>query len=443
MAFARPQAALDENRLAKQALGDAKGSSRVPLGGTGRRALGDIGNTIVSQTQRTTVSAKDGAGPAAGGQIKERARRAAAPAGAGWGVTKPRSTRSGDAQVASVSQQHTRTEHDAMVFGSEKSQSAHLHATSQTALYGATPMQEDDMFGDLPDIDAADKNNELCCVEYINDIFAYYRRVEREFCAPFTYMENQRDINEKMRAILIDWLVEVHLKFKLMPETLHLTSNVIDRYLANKPVTRKNLQLVGVTAMLIASKYEEIWAPEINDFVYISDKAYTREEIIAMERQMLNTLHFNLTVPTQFPFVQRFIKAAGGDKQLGHLTAYLVELAMLDYTMIRYVPSHLAAAALYTATRALKHPMPWFPVLQRHTGYSYTQLRPCSSLLAALWRRAPKATLKAVQKKYSSVKYGEVAMLAPLQDSALSGCVEECMLEGDLSGSASDNSSAA
>ena len=85
----------------------------------------------------------------------------------------------------------------------------------------------------------------------------------------------QTDINDKMRAILIDWLVEVHLKFKLMPETLFLTHNLIDRFLAKKVVTRKNLQLVGVTAMLLASKYEEIWAPEVRDFVYISDKAYT------------------------------------------------------------------------------------------------------------------------------------------------------------------------
>ena len=61
-----------------------------------------------------------------------------------------------------------------------------------------------------------------------------------------------------------------------MPETLHLTANLIDRFLASRNVSRKRLQLVGVTAMLIASKYEEIWAPEVRDFVYISDKAYDR-----------------------------------------------------------------------------------------------------------------------------------------------------------------------
>lgn len=84
-------------------------------------------------------------------------------------------------------------------------------------------------------------------------------------------MDLQGDVNEKMRAILIDWLVEVHLKFKLVPETLYLTVNLIDRYLEKVEVMRDKLQLVGVTAMLIASKYEEIYAPEVQDFVYITD----------------------------------------------------------------------------------------------------------------------------------------------------------------------------
>ena len=99
----------------------------------------------------------------------------------------------------------------------------------------------------------------------MNSIYSYYYRVEGATSVGPAYMANQADINDKMRAILVDWLVEVHLKFKLMPETLFLTVNLIDRYLAVVPVTRRNLQLVGVTAMLLASKYEEIWAPEVRD----------------------------------------------------------------------------------------------------------------------------------------------------------------------------------
>ena len=80
-----------------------------------------------------------------------------------------------------------------------------------------------------------------------------------------------------MRQILVDWLVEVHLKFKLLPETLFLTVNIIDRYTYIKQVKRNDYQLLGVTAMLIACKYEEIYAPEIRDFIYMTDKAYTKD----------------------------------------------------------------------------------------------------------------------------------------------------------------------
>lgn len=101
------------------------------------------------------------------------------------------------------------------------------------------------------------------------------------------YMERQNDIHEKMRSILIDWLVEVHLKFKLVPESLYLTVNLIDRYLEKEQVSRQKLQLIGVTAMLIACKYEEIYPPIVKDFVYITDNAYSKEEILATERKML------------------------------------------------------------------------------------------------------------------------------------------------------------
>jgi G2/mitotic-specific cyclin-B, other len=89
------------------------------------------------------------------------------------------------------------------------------------------------------------------------------RNEELKYIVRPSFMDSQQDVNEKMRAILIDWLVEVHLKFKLVPETLYLTVNLIDRYLERVEVMRDKLQLVGVTAMLIASKYEEIYAPEV------------------------------------------------------------------------------------------------------------------------------------------------------------------------------------
>ena len=152
-----------------------------------------------------------------------------------WGATRPRSNLLKPREASNVSQSSRR-----QAFGSQtgRSMSSLLSSRSEAASRNKDA-------SDLPDIDEADKGNVLAVTEYVNDIYTYYRRIEPNFRVASDYMTNQTDINDKMRAILIDWLVEVHLKFKLMPETLLLTTNLIDRFLEKKAVTRKNLQPVG------------------------------------------------------------------------------------------------------------------------------------------------------------------------------------------------------
>lgn len=139
--------------------------------------------------------------------------------------------------------------------------------------------------------------------------------------------------------ILIDWLVDVHLKFKLLPETLYLTINLLDRYCTLKNVERISYQLYGVTAMLLASKYEEIYAPEIRDFVYITDKAYTQEQIKSAEHDMLCTLDFNLTVPSPYRFLERFTKLDSSDSVIFCLSNYIIDLSLYNPRLFRFLPS--------------------------------------------------------------------------------------------------------
>lgn len=133
--------------------------------------------------------------------------------------------------------------------------------------------------GPADDIDERDTDDPLCVTSYVQDMYEHFRTKEGSTSVRPVYMEDQQYINERMRSILVDWLVEVHLKFKLVPETLYLTVNIIDRYLEKTEVTRPKLQLVGVTALLIASKYEEIYPPELRDLVYICDRAYSKNEV--------------------------------------------------------------------------------------------------------------------------------------------------------------------
>jgi len=225
------------------------------------------------------------------------------------------------------------------------------------------------------------------------------------------YINNQVDVNEKMRAILVDWLVEVHRMFKLLPETLFLSISLIDRYLSVTQISREKLQLVGVTAMLIASKYEEIYAPECNDFVYISDGAYTKQQILKMEQTLLNTLNFNITHPSSLHFLRRYSKAAGSDYTLHTLCKYLIELMLIDVKLLKYPPSLIAAGSVYLG-RAMTQRIPlWTPTLEHYSTYAEQQVRGCALEMNDLLKKSQKSSLKAIRKKYAMPKFGQVAEL--------------------------------
>ncbi|AEE29993.1 Cyclin B2;3 [Arabidopsis thaliana] len=263
------------------------------------------------------------------------------------------------------------------------------------------------------DIDACDKNNPLAAVEYIHDMHTFYKNFEKLSCVPPNYMDNQQDLNERMRGILIDWLIEVHYKFELMEETLYLTINVIDRFLAVHQIVRKKLQLVGVTALLLACKYEEVSVPVVDDLILISDKAYSRREVLDMEKLMANTLQFNFSLPTPYVFMKRFLKAAQSDKKLEILSFFMIELCLVEYEMLEYLPSKLAASAIYTAQCTLKGFEEWSKTCEFHTGYNEKQLLACARKMVAFHHKAGTGKLTGVHRKYNTSKFCHAARTEP------------------------------
>ena len=245
--------------------------------------------------------------------------------------------------------------------------------------------------------------------DYLEEIFTHLKEIEFNITTNPFYMKNQNDINEKMRAILIDWLVEVHLKFKLVPETLFLTVNLIDRYLDKKVIMRNRLQLVGVTAMLIACKYEEIYAPEVRDFVYITDKAYTKEEIFQMENDMLSILEYNITVPSSFRYMEVFNRYLKLEENAIMFCRYLLELFLIEYKMIKYNPSLLAAATLYITLKITKKSEA--EKVTQLTGYTDEILKECAKDICGILDNVEKNSLQAVRKKFSLPKFMEVAKI--------------------------------
>lgn len=257
-------------------------------------------------------------------------------------------------------------------------------------------------------------NNIADCEEYVSDISAKLFQDEVAFMAHAHYMEAQADLTPKMRGILLDWLNEVHMKYKLRLETLHLTVNLIDRYLTKAQVSRKKLQLVGVAAMFIASKFEEIHPPELHDWVYITDKAYTKQDVLDMEVSMLIALNFQIMAPTAAHFFPLLEKANACSSTHSELVQYIMELGLLDIRILQYTPSHLVSAALLLSNELLGHRSAWPHSMVTHSHLTENSLRPCVELLKELFdidRAGGQGQLRAVYKKFSQKEHQSVALM--------------------------------
>ncbi|XP_075049601.1 G2/mitotic-specific cyclin-B1-like isoform X2 [Mixophyes fleayi] len=172
----------------------------------------------------------------------------------------------------------------------------------------------------VKDVDADDADNPMLCSDYVTDIYTYLRTLEAEQPIRPHYLKGQ-EITGKMRAILVDWLVQVHLKFKLLQETMFMTVAIMDQFLQVNPVPKRLLQLVGVTSMFIACKYEELFPPQIYDFAYVTNDSYTTAQIRNMEIQILTVLKYKIGRPLPLHFLRRASKV-GETPTLQYYMAY-------------------------------------------------------------------------------------------------------------------------
>lgn len=206
----------------------------------------------------------------------------------------------------------------------------------------------------VEDLDREDLDDPLMVAEYVVEIFDYLKKLEVSTKPNADYMEHQEDLEWKMRGILVDWLIEVHTRFHLLPETLFLAVNIIDRFLSTKVVQLDRLQLVGVTAMFIASKYEEVLSPHVANFRHVADDGFTESEILSAERYVLTALDYDLSYPNPMNFLRRISKADNYDIQTRTLGKYLMEISLLDHRFMHYLPSHVAAASMFLARKILE-----------------------------------------------------------------------------------------
>jgi G2/mitotic-specific cyclin 1/2 len=235
----------------------------------------------------------------------------------------------------------------------KKQQPEHVRAAPQPAAAPSVKVEASVEVEGPRDLEDDDLDDPLMVAEYANEIFEYLRELEVTSIPNPNYMEHQDTLEWKTRGILIDWLIEVHTRFHLLPETLFLAINIIDRFLSEKVVELDRLQLVGITAMFIASKYEEVLSPHVENFKRIADDGFSEAEILSAERFVLSTLSYDLSYPNPMNFLRRVSKADNYDIQSRTIGKYLMEISLLDHRFMEFRPSHVAAGAMYLARMML------------------------------------------------------------------------------------------
>ncbi|XP_073777240.1 cyclin-A2 isoform X1 [Danio rerio] len=249
--------------------------------------------------------------------------------------------------------------------------------------------------------------------DYAAEIHTHLREMEVKSKPKAGYMRKQPDITNSMRAILVDWLVEVGEEYKLQNETLYLAVNYIDRFLSSMSVLRGKLQLVGTAAMLLASKFEEIYPPEVAEFVYITDDTYTKKQVLRMEHLVLTVLSFDLAAPTINQFLTQYFLHQPVSSKVESLSMFLGELSLIDCDpFLKYLPSQMAAAAFILANHTLASGS-WSKSLVDLTGYSLEDLLPCVQDLHQTYLAASQHAQQAVREKYKGSKYHEVSLIEP------------------------------
>uniref|UniRef100_A0A1Q3EWM8 Putative cyclin b n=1 Tax=Culex tarsalis TaxID=7177 RepID=A0A1Q3EWM8_CULTA len=259
----------------------------------------------------------------------------------------------------------------------------------------------------VEDYDLANWNDVFQVSHYAHEIFQYQKDREPTFAVP-DYMTRQPHISKWMRALLVDWMVEIQESFELNHETLYLAVKIVDIYLSRMEIQKDSLQLLGAAALFIAAKYDERVPPTVDDFHYICDGAYQRREMILMEMTVFKTIGYDLGIPLSYRFLRRYARVNRIDMPVLTLARYILEFSLMDYAIVQLRDSKLACAALFIAMRMNNMPG-WNKTQEFYSGYKIKDFAAIAVLLNNIMTRKPKESLNTVRHKYSHELFFESA----------------------------------
>ncbi|CAK9780937.1 A/B/D/E cyclin [Cutaneotrichosporon oleaginosum] len=254
------------------------------------------------------------------------------------------------------------------------------------------------------DLDAEDEGDPSMASEYVVDAFKYMMDLEKTTMPDPQYMDNQDELQWKMRLILNDWIVEVHSKFRLLPETLLIAINLTDRFLSARTVSLEKFQLVGLTALFVAAKYEEVICPSVTHFLHMADGGYEVQEILRAERYLLQALDFDLAYPNPLHFLRRVSKADGYDVHARTVAKFFIEVSCVEHRLLPYPPSMLAAAAMWLARLCLDRG-PWHANMVHYSTYAQHELLECAQVMLDFVVDPELDLSTAFFKKYAAKKH--------------------------------------
>lgn len=257
--------------------------------------------------------------------------------------------------------------------------------------------------------------NPQLITELASDIYKNMCSEESRLKVSPTYLtevQDKTEVKDTSRAFLVEWIIDVHRKFRLVPETLYVTVFLIDRFLSLKQIKKNQLHILGVTSLLISTKYEEIYPPELKDLLSVSENKFTRKEVLAMERDMLLTLQFDVTAPSSYRFLERYYKLGVTEDRTFFLAQYIQEISLLDASLLQYKPSEIAAASLILAHKCLKKRDIWINDMETATGYSAAHLAPVVEDIKGFVLEVNPKFLTTLKYKFSKPEYQQVASIA-------------------------------
>ncbi|ORZ15436.1 cyclin-like protein [Lobosporangium transversale] len=239
--------------------------------------------------------------------------------------------------------------------------------------------------------------------EYQAEIFAYKKELEIIHLPDPNYMSRQHDLSWNYRVQLIDWIIQVHDRFDLLQETMHLCVNYLDRFLSRVVIPVDQLQLAGTVALLLASKYEEIQSPAIEVLSHLGGDVHAPARIREAEIGMLKALNYDMGAPGPMSFLRRISRADNYDVDIRTLAKYLIDVTLCDHRFIGF-PSSMIAAVGYCASMRLLFRGEWTAQHVHYSGYTEPMLATGINMLLVMLEQ-PTQTHQALFKKYNDERY--------------------------------------